>query len=207
MSYPTPSHTPTTLQENLVTEPLPPSLPITSSLQSQDFPLGFEATVEPPSNIKRCEACGVTSTPQWRRGPSGVKTLCNACGVKYSQGRPLIMRNQTARVVDPDPSIGTQGSIYYKDSFEPNTLIKTELNQEGKMIAEPQVLITKPVIDPKRRKKTRLPQPTQDQLLAIPLDEREMDSDQESVQIVKTFLHSVHQRAQRRNETKSRLIY
>lgn len=25
----------------------------------------------------RCHNCGVCSTPQWRRGPSGLKTLCN----------------------------------------------------------------------------------------------------------------------------------
>jgi len=28
-------------------------------------------------------------TPQWRAGPSGPKTLCNACGVKHKKGLPL----------------------------------------------------------------------------------------------------------------------
>lgn len=36
---------------------------------------------------KKCQHCGVTETPQWRRGPSGKRTLCNACGVKWSSGR------------------------------------------------------------------------------------------------------------------------
>ncbi|GKD78374.1 GATA transcription factor 9 [Tanacetum coccineum] len=27
------------------------------------------------------------STPQWRTGPMGPKTLCNACGVRYKSGR------------------------------------------------------------------------------------------------------------------------
>ena len=31
---------------------------------------------------KSCSQCGVTKTPQWREGPLGPKTLCNACGVK-----------------------------------------------------------------------------------------------------------------------------
>ncbi|KAJ3372681.1 hypothetical protein GGF31_001706 [Allomyces arbusculus] len=30
-----------------------------------------------------CARCGVTSSPEWRRGPLGDRTLCNACGLKY----------------------------------------------------------------------------------------------------------------------------
>lgn len=36
---------------------------------------------------KRCTHCAVTKTPQWREGPLGPKTLCNACGVRYRSGR------------------------------------------------------------------------------------------------------------------------
>uniref|UniRef100_A0A061RNS3 GATA-type domain-containing protein n=1 Tax=Tetraselmis sp. GSL018 TaxID=582737 RepID=A0A061RNS3_9CHLO len=32
--------------------------------------------------LKACSQCGTTRTPQWREGPNGPKTLCNACGVK-----------------------------------------------------------------------------------------------------------------------------
>jgi hypothetical protein len=32
--------------------------------------------------MKACLQCGTTRTPQWREGPLGPKTLCNACGVK-----------------------------------------------------------------------------------------------------------------------------
>ncbi|XP_057806893.1 GATA transcription factor 5-like [Salvia miltiorrhiza] len=38
---------------------------------------------------RRCSHCGVTKTPQWRAGPLGSKTLCNACGVRYKSGRLL----------------------------------------------------------------------------------------------------------------------
>lgn len=48
---------------------------------------GYNRDKTPPHAGKRCEGCGVTSTPQWRRGPSGKRTLCNACGVKWSFGR------------------------------------------------------------------------------------------------------------------------
>jgi hypothetical protein len=32
---------------------------------------------------KRCEHCGTDSTPEWRTGPLGKGTLCNACGLRY----------------------------------------------------------------------------------------------------------------------------
>ncbi|KAK0610235.1 Cutinase gene palindrome-binding protein [Lasiodiplodia hormozganensis] len=32
-----------------------------------------------------CQWCGATSAPEWRRGPSGPKTLCNACGLRHSK--------------------------------------------------------------------------------------------------------------------------
>lgn len=36
---------------------------------------------------RKCMHCEVTETPQWREGPMGPKTLCNACGVRYRSGR------------------------------------------------------------------------------------------------------------------------
>jgi hypothetical protein len=43
----------------------------------------------PRKSSKRCLHCGSSSTPQWREGPMGRSTLCNACGVRYRQGRLL----------------------------------------------------------------------------------------------------------------------
>ncbi|KAL3616493.1 GATA-binding factor 2 [Castilleja foliolosa] len=36
---------------------------------------------------RRCTHCASEKTPQWRTGPLGPKTLCNACGVRYKSGR------------------------------------------------------------------------------------------------------------------------
>jgi len=33
-----------------------------------------------------CLHCGTIKTPQWRMGPEGKKTLCNACGVRHMKG-------------------------------------------------------------------------------------------------------------------------
>ncbi|XP_057798954.1 GATA transcription factor 8-like [Salvia miltiorrhiza] len=40
-----------------------------------------------PQPLRKCLHCEITKTPQWRAGPMGPKTLCNACGVRYKSGR------------------------------------------------------------------------------------------------------------------------
>ncbi|GAB2276765.1 hypothetical protein Dimus_011481 [Dionaea muscipula] len=37
--------------------------------------------------VRKCLHCEMSQTPQWRAGPLGPKTLCNACGVRYKSGR------------------------------------------------------------------------------------------------------------------------
>lgn len=38
-------------------------------------------------SLRTCTHCLVQNTPQWRTGPLGPKTLCNACGVRFKSGR------------------------------------------------------------------------------------------------------------------------
>ncbi|KAK9468128.1 hypothetical protein V1512DRAFT_258795 [Lipomyces arxii] len=33
----------------------------------------------------RCHQCGILETPEWRRGPDGARTLCNACGLQHAK--------------------------------------------------------------------------------------------------------------------------
>ncbi|KAF9423029.1 blue light receptor [Podila epigama] len=44
---------------------------------------------------KACESCHTTNSPEWRRGPSGKKDLCNACGLRYS--RSVARQNRQAQ--------------------------------------------------------------------------------------------------------------
>ncbi|KAM0847740.1 hypothetical protein ACQ4PT_054835 [Festuca glaucescens] len=91
--------------------PRPPSQPSpSSSCSSSDFPSSAQARSnggggsrnrkQGPSmagaggevglvegGVRRCTHCASEKTPQWRTGPLGPKTLCNACGVRFKSGR------------------------------------------------------------------------------------------------------------------------
>ncbi|THV03223.1 hypothetical protein K435DRAFT_775111 [Dendrothele bispora CBS 962.96] len=40
-----------------------------------------------PSGVLKCSSCKATTSPEWRKGPSGKKELCNACGLRYARSR------------------------------------------------------------------------------------------------------------------------
>lgn len=75
----------------------PSVMPVVSCrpARTKSSPAGFEMMVAQNDIIvgassgpqRRCTHCGASKTPQWRAGPFGQKTLCNACGVKYKAGR------------------------------------------------------------------------------------------------------------------------
>nr|VDC75097.1 unnamed protein product [Brassica rapa] len=60
-----------------------------SGLSSPSAESVFSAKLQQQQPQRRCSHCGVQKTPQWRAGPKGAKTLCNACGVRYKSGRLL----------------------------------------------------------------------------------------------------------------------
>jgi hypothetical protein len=59
------------------------------SLQNWTKSSSGEEQAEISKMRKRCLHCGIERTPQWRAGPMGPKSLCNACGVRYKSGRLL----------------------------------------------------------------------------------------------------------------------
>ncbi|KAF8379220.1 hypothetical protein HHK36_028650 [Tetracentron sinense] len=48
---------------------------------------GDQSSTTSPARVRKCTHCSSEKTPQWRTGPLGPKTLCNACGVRYKSGR------------------------------------------------------------------------------------------------------------------------
>ncbi|CAH8353626.1 unnamed protein product [Eruca vesicaria subsp. sativa] len=64
-----------------------PPVPKKHKKRSAESVYSGQLLLQQPS--RRCSHCGVQKTPQWRAGPMGAKTLCNACGVRYKSGRLL----------------------------------------------------------------------------------------------------------------------
>ena len=57
----------------------------------------------------RCHSCNRAETPEWRRGPDGARTLCNACGLrKLAATCPLIHRLTVCRLRKVDSQNGRQ---------------------------------------------------------------------------------------------------
>jgi hypothetical protein len=50
----------------------------------------------------RCHSCNRIDTPEWRRGPDGARTLCNACGLHYAKLERK--RQSETRSIRPKPS-------------------------------------------------------------------------------------------------------
>ncbi|KAL1223849.1 putative GATA transcription factor 13 [Cardamine amara subsp. amara] len=59
--------------------------------QSFTFSLASDnpEVINSDGTVRTCSHCETTRTPQWREGPNGPKTLCNACGVRFRSGRLL----------------------------------------------------------------------------------------------------------------------
>lgn len=47
--------------------------------------VGNTSNVAESDGEKRCTSCGTSNSPEWRKGPTGQKTLCNACGLRFSR--------------------------------------------------------------------------------------------------------------------------
>lgn len=51
----------------------------------------------------RCHSCNRIDTPEWRRGPDGARTLCNACGLHYAKlERKRQLDQRSMRPKQPD---------------------------------------------------------------------------------------------------------
>lgn len=58
----------------------------------------------------RCHSCNRAETPEWRRGPDGARTLCNACGLRMCPLRYLNGVSLTVfRLCEANPEDGAQG--------------------------------------------------------------------------------------------------
>jgi pre-rRNA-processing protein SRD1 len=46
---------------------------------------------------KTCAVCSTRSTPEWRRGPSGNRDLCNSCGLRWAKQMKSVVQGQAEK--------------------------------------------------------------------------------------------------------------
>ncbi|KAM0945975.1 putative transcription factor C2C2-GATA family [Dioscorea sansibarensis] len=63
---------------------------------------------------RRCANCDTTSTPLWRNGPRGPKSLCNACGIRYKKEE---RRAAAASSKGPSISMSFSGDVDDKNNY------------------------------------------------------------------------------------------
>ena len=71
-----------------------------------------------------CACCRTRKTPLWRTGPTGAKTLCNACGVRFKNGRIVV-----------DAKGGVIGVAPTSRKRPPPTAIMSRMEKHAKTIA------------------------------------------------------------------------
>ncbi|XP_022861365.1 GATA transcription factor 8-like [Olea europaea var. sylvestris] len=92
----------------------------------------------PTQAVRKCLHCEITKTPQWRAGPTGPKTLCNACGVRYKSGRlfpeyrpaasptfsPTLHSNSHKKVIEMRTKIGERSVANTQTATKPEFVTK-----------------------------------------------------------------------------------
>ena len=93
----------------------------------------------PVQAVRKCMHCEITKTPQWRAGPMGPKTLCNACGVRYKSGRlfpeyrpaasptfcPAVHSNSHKKVLEMRNKIGKESGFTTDSAASPELIPNT----------------------------------------------------------------------------------
>ncbi|RZC66420.1 hypothetical protein C5167_010115 [Papaver somniferum] len=70
---------------------------------------------------RRCANCDTTSTPLWRNGPRGPKSLCNACGIRYKkEERRATASTTTTSNVNVNGAVGEVMSHPNQQSWAPH---------------------------------------------------------------------------------------
>ncbi|XP_062208525.1 GATA transcription factor 15-like [Phragmites australis] len=84
------------------------AMPICNGRPQESGAARAEANASGAASARRCANCDTTSTPLWRNGPRGPKSLCNACGIRYKKEE----RRAAAAAVAPSAPASDKGMEY-----------------------------------------------------------------------------------------------
>ncbi|KAI0086361.1 hypothetical protein BDY19DRAFT_1075001 [Irpex rosettiformis] len=74
------------------------------------------------SEMYVCTQCGRTDSPEWRKGPQGPKTLCNACGLRWAKSNRGPKEGPTAT---PSASATAKQHSFSVANFSSNSATST----------------------------------------------------------------------------------
>ncbi|KAI8055561.1 uncharacterized protein B0P05DRAFT_288157 [Gilbertella persicaria] len=78
----------------------------------------------------QCDSCNSTETPEWRRGPLGPRTLCNACGIIWRKLCKKQKENSTLDMKEEveDDEYEEEEVVSTTCSYQENSLSHTSLS-------------------------------------------------------------------------------
>jgi len=83
-----------------------PSVEVFSSLSNSRVrkPFHKRRPAHMDKNMLFCHFCGRKDTPEWRKGPSGPATLCNACGLQWAKKMRAQRSSTSTKTAEKAPS-------------------------------------------------------------------------------------------------------
>ncbi|KAF2302309.1 hypothetical protein GH714_034058 [Hevea brasiliensis] len=83
------------------------------------------SAINDPLLARRCANCDTTSTPLWRNGPRGPKSLCNACGIRFKkeERRATAANSSSNSHASASSSSGTMEQHY---AYQNNSWVQTQ---------------------------------------------------------------------------------
>ncbi|KAJ3412419.1 hypothetical protein HDV05_000777 [Chytridiales sp. JEL 0842] len=105
-----------------------------SKLVSKPSTSSSDTSDKPSTPTGSCQFCGARKTGQWRRGPLGQRTLCNACGINWMKKVKAEMSRRGISMEEAEKIVGDDRAKFRKSlSVGPPVVeISTKMNGAGK---------------------------------------------------------------------------
>ncbi|KDP34100.1 hypothetical protein JCGZ_07671 [Jatropha curcas] len=117
--------------------------PVKFTLKFQDQQCHAKSHNTNTTTIRVCSDCNTTTTPLWRSGPRGPKSLCNACGIRQRKARRAMaaaaMANGTVAATETlSSSSSSSTKTNYKLQYNKDKKLRTAGHvTQGKKLSKP----------------------------------------------------------------------
>ncbi|CAN6336358.1 unnamed protein product [Urochloa humidicola] len=116
---------------------------------SEQKVIGIAAAPAPAPEAGRpfCVECRTTATPMWRGGPTGPRSLCNACGIRYRKKRRQELgldnnkKPQQIQQPQPQPPQHPQQPQQHQDHGQATSAVKDNKSNGLQVVKKRRVLM------------------------------------------------------------------